>query len=96
MLSGEIAWYRKCKPLTSNSLWEMTIIFDPETGETHFLSDLPALLLEHIDQSPQTLKQLAGSIDALDDLSDEARKQIRRALDLLEANELIESAPSLA
>ncbi len=45
-------------------------VFDPATGETHFLTELPALLLEAIGPSPATalelVERLAGPVD-LDD-----------------------------
>lgn len=82
---------RRGKPLVWQRGWGMAIVFDPDSGQTHFLSELPALLLEHLGESPQTIDQIAASIDAPADLRDDAREQIRRALVLLEDKELIAS-----
>ena len=94
MPTAETAWYRRHRSPLVNDSWDMAVLFDPETGETHFLNELPALLLAHLDVSPRTFEQIVEAIDAPADLSDEARQQIRRALRLLEDKELIESTAS--
>lgn len=75
-------------------VWQHTdglaIVFDPDSGQTHFLSELPALLLENIGASPRTIDQIAALIDAPAELHVDAREQIRRALALLKTKELVE------
>lgn len=66
-------------------------VFDPLSGETHFLSQLPALILTVIDarwcSAAQLLERLAGPV-ALDD---QAEARLLAALDSLERAELVES-----
>ncbi len=76
-------------------MWESqgdgAAVFDPDTGETHFLSDLPALALREIDDTPVTLSRLIERLDGPEDLPAEARQQIHAALLSLEKVELITS-----
>lgn len=90
MMPGQ-AWARKGAPLE----WEMqkgaAVVFDPETGATHFLSDLPSLLLSHIDDVPADLAILIERLDGPKELGLDERKQILSALLSLEQSELITS-----
>ena len=84
-------WYRRGAGLLWESQADGAVVFDPDTGETHFLSDLPAMALAEIDDTPVTLSGLIERLDGPDDLPAEARQQIRAALLSLEQVELITS-----
>lgn len=66
-------------------------MFDPASGETHFLSDLPALLLGQVDESwcdtMTLIERIAGPV-ALDT---EDQSKVLAALHFLEGAELVES-----
>lgn len=90
--SGEqSAWYRRGAELLWESQGDGSAVFDPDTGETHFLSDLPAMALAEIGDTPVTLSGLIARLDAPEDLPAEARQQIHAALLSLEQVELITS-----
>lgn len=70
-----------------------TILFDPSSGETHFLSPLPTLVLSHLSAEylpfPELIEALAG--EPPEDLGDDALTAIAATLDFLEGAELVES-----
>lgn len=66
-------------------------MFDVLSGETHFLGELPTLLLEQISEQPVTFEEISRCIDAPADLPSDASDQIRKAIVVLEQNELIDS-----
>ncbi|MCB1801120.1 MAG: hypothetical protein KDI82_05480 [Gammaproteobacteria bacterium] len=86
-----LAW-RRCAPALE---WRHEAgsgaVFDPVTGETHFLSDLPAMLVTEIDETwcdTRTLiERIAGSIQL--DAGEHAK--VLAALHYLEGAELVES-----
>lgn len=85
------AW-RRCGPdLAWGDDSEPRAVFDPATGETHFLTQLPALLLEEIGQTPtpaaELIERLAGPVD----LDSDAAARVTAALRELEGAGLIES-----
>lgn len=84
-------WFRRGAPL----VWERGVgegvVFDPVSGETHFLSDLPSLLLSAIDEQPSTLAELVERFAGPVDLDPTAQSQIVSALLFLEGAELVES-----
>lgn len=84
-------WFRRDPGL----VWEPDIgpglVFDPASGETHFLSELPALILSTIDDSPATYAELVERFAGPVDLHHQATAQIIAALISLEGAELIES-----
>ena len=88
----EPVWYRKGTPLHQETHAQSAVIFDPDTGETHFLSDLPSIVLHKIDDFPATLSVLIGRLDGPENLEPEAREQILTALMYLERAELVTSA----
>ena len=49
------------------------IIFDPATGETHFLNDLPLLLLSVLDREPRDLRKLCCLLTGSDDVAAESK-----------------------
>lgn len=68
------------------------IIFDPATGETHFLNDLPLLLLSMIDREPRDLRRLCCLLTGSDDdVAAESKMNITSALVSLAHAELVES-----
>jgi PqqD family protein of HPr-rel-A system len=73
---------------------DASAVFDPDTGQTHFPSDLASLLLEHIDRVPVRLPELIGRLDGPADLAPEALQQIHQALLSLERAELVTSGPT--
>jgi PqqD family protein of HPr-rel-A system len=66
-------------------------VFDPATGETHFLNALPLLLLEAMAESPSTAENLIDALAGPVELNDDAAQRITAALHLLEDAELVES-----
>jgi PqqD family protein of HPr-rel-A system len=84
-------WRRSGPPL----IWEDTpgegAVFDPASGETHFLSELPALLLPFIDRQWHDLASLIADVAGSVDLDDQHRAKILSALTFLESAELVES-----
>lgn len=90
---SELNWWRTGPTLVTETFDEDDVVFDPATGETHFLTELPALLLTAIDRQPAShrdiVTRLAGAETELD-AADEAR--VLAALQFLVAAELVESA----
>lgn len=84
-------WYRNGPDL----IWERglgdSIVFDPRCGETHFLSDLPALILSVIDSTPASAEQLIDRFAGPVALDSDAQSQVLAALVFLEGAELVES-----
>ena len=68
-------------------------MFDPATGETHFLSDLPALLLAAVDGQPPDVAPLIERVAGPVSLDGHAEAQVAAALIYLESAELVESRP---
>lgn len=91
----ERAWFRK-GPRVCPSDSSKSLLFDPYTGETHFLGDLPALILSVIDDTALPLEELAERLAGPISLDETARAQINGALVFLEAAELVESKPRSA
>jgi len=75
---------------------EIDAVFDPISGETHILSELPALVLRHIGTEPATAQQvfeeMSGAAFAEQDQA--ALDQIVAALKFLANAELVESSPA--
>ena len=89
---AERAWTRKGAPLC----WEETrsgsaVVFDPETGATHFLSDLPTILLKQVGDDPADLAGLIDRIDGPSELAPDEKQRILSTLVTLEQAELITS-----
>ncbi len=67
-------------------------MFDPATGETHFLSDLPALIVTIVDDDwashTNIIERYAGPVE----LDGSAETQVIAALVSLERAELVESS----
>lgn len=88
---GRRLWFRNGPDL----IWEQGlthgVVFDPASGETHFLSDLPALILSVIDALPASYTELVERFAGPVDLDGQANTQIVAALLFLEGAELVES-----
>lgn len=66
-------------------------VFDPASGETHFLTELPSLLLSVIDDRAATLDTLVERLAGATALDPQARIQLLSAMEYLVAAELVES-----
>lgn len=66
-------------------------VFDPATGETHFLTQLPLLLLEAMGESGREVERLIADLAGPVELNDGAVGRVTAALRLLEDAELVES-----
>jgi len=84
-------WFRDAPALAVGESPLDGVVFDPATGETHFLNELPALLLSSIDGTPRPIAALVERIAGPTELDAEARTQIIGALVSLERAELVES-----
>jgi PqqD family protein of HPr-rel-A system len=76
--------------------YKLIPVYDPASGETHFLNELPSLLLDVIDAQPRTVEQLIALLNEGEALDTDAKKNIEFALAYLEQAELVESAPCRA
>jgi len=70
------------------------VVFDPSTGETHFVTQLPALILAELDTTPRSVAELIERLAGPVELGETEEQQILDALSRLEAAELVESEPS--
>ena len=79
----------------STPVWEqlsgLSAVFDPFNGETHFLSELPALLLSHLGSEAVTFSTLMDRVAGPVDLEDSAECKVLATLVYLEGAELVES-----
>lgn len=66
-------------------------LFDPTTGETHFLADLPALVLSQVGEESIDLPHLLTRLDAPSDSGEEVALRVLHALATLERAELVDS-----
>lgn len=90
MTADRRLWFRNRPDCLSDPVCE-GVCFDPATGETHFLGDLPALLLSVIDSEPVSVDRLTQRLAGADAIADDDRKKMIGALLFLEAAELVES-----
>lgn len=67
------------------------VAFDPATGETHFLTELPTLLLEAVSASPATAEDLVAQLAGPVELDDKSAERVTVALRHLHHAGLIES-----
>jgi PqqD family protein of HPr-rel-A system len=88
---GRVVWRRIGPAVSKNPEFDPAPVFDPATGETHFLTDLPLLLLETVVESPGTTEDLITALAGPVELDDAEAGRITAALHLLEDAELIES-----
>ena len=89
---GAARLWRRCGPAL---VWDdgpgQGPVFDPATGETHFLSELPALIATIVDNDwaahSEIIMRYAGPVE----LDSSAETQVIAALVSLERAELVES-----
>ena len=86
------SWRRSGPPGPRFEFDESTVVYNPLTGETHFLAELPALLYEQLSETGASLTELLARFAAEDELDSSAMAQISQALRQLEAADLIESS----
>jgi len=92
--SGLIWWRDAHQPLVWSESPEIGAVFDPVSGETHLINDLPALVLRHIRERPLTALQLFEEIAGepfVETRDRAALEQIVAALKFLATAELVES-----
>lgn len=89
---GERRWFRTTAAPDVASGLSPTPVFDPATGETHFLNELPLMLLSAINARPQLATSLARQIfgDSIA-LGNAELARVETALRLLKNAEIIES-----
>lgn len=84
-------WVR-CAPKPVSMLFgEWTLVFDPATGETHFLTELPALLLDAVNDEGSHARELVERCVGQEQHAFDLASQVTLALDFLEAAELVET-----
>lgn len=92
MMSDSCRAWRRCGPPATRARgFDPAPIFDPGTGQTLFLNDLPALLLEAVDATPKSMTTLLADLAGAVELDDEAAVLVSAALIQLEQAELVES-----
>jgi PqqD family protein of HPr-rel-A system len=89
-------WLKPGQGLVWNELPRGAWVFDPSTGETHFLSGLPALIVELVASQPIKEDDLLREITASDDPAAELLSQLQAALHQLEEAGLIERRTSIS
>lgn len=87
-------WFRIGPDLIWQGALGLGAVFDAASGETHFLSELPAVILPSIDKTPASFSNLVERLGGPDGIDEQAEAKIRAALSLLEAAELVESRSS--
>ena len=88
---ADMVWLRNGPAVSKIQTLDPAPVFDPATGETHFLNELPLLLLEAMVDSPSTAEVLVDALAGPVELDDDADQRITAALRLLEDAELVES-----
>jgi PqqD family protein of HPr-rel-A system len=68
------------------------LLFDPFTGDTHFLNDLPFLLLQAIDDTPRSVSEISERLAVDEELDADAAAQINQTLLSLASSRLVESS----
>jgi PqqD family protein of HPr-rel-A system len=85
------SWWRRAQAPVWETLPGASAVFDPDSGETHFLAQLPALLLPLVSDRPATAAELVSRLAGPVELDASADAQIVAALSYLEDAELVES-----
>ncbi|MCP5317461.1 MAG: HPr-rel-A system PqqD family peptide chaperone [Chromatiaceae bacterium] len=89
--TAQLMWFCRHKSFVYDRLPKGDAVFDPLTGETHFLSVLPAMVLEAVNEAPQTTERIAHSLGDPADFDAAAMKKVADALRYLERAEIVES-----
>ena len=83
-------WARRGPDLVWEGLSAATAVFDPSSGETHFLTELPALVLRAISAAAgseaELIRRMAGPVE----LGEPSTQLVHAALNQLERAGLIE------
>lgn len=97
MKLGREKWYRRSLPLVWRKIGSFDVVFDPATGQTHFLNSLPSVILANILDQPTDIHALSQRVGAsiVEMPASEALK-FRQSLDLLVLSELIEISAARA
>jgi PqqD family protein of HPr-rel-A system len=90
--SSRRLWMRDGPELVEETFGSVCAVFDPATGETNFITELPALILTVIDEQPSTLQSLIGRLAGPIDMDQQAQEKVFTALEFLAAAELVESS----
>ena len=72
------------------------VVFDRSTGETHFLNDLSAIILKHLDRDPCSLEEILDRLKrwSRPELDTGAASKVKLALKALEDAELVNYQPA--
>ena len=82
-------WYRAGADVCREQ-FEQMVVFDPPTGETHFLSELPLILLTTIGSESRGLGEVAARLDV--QLDGDSKIRVLDALYQLQQAGLVESS----
>jgi PqqD family protein of HPr-rel-A system len=83
-------WSRRGADLVWESLPATHAVFDPDTGETHFLTELPALVLQAISPVPASAAELVQRLAGNVQLDEDSAESVHSAVYQLEQAGLIE------
>jgi PqqD family protein of HPr-rel-A system len=90
-LGEMVASWSRCGPSSiQRALGPAHAVYDATSGETHFLSELPALLLQAIDRTPRSAIELLTAVAGEADYTPEQIQQAEAALRELERAGLVE------
>ncbi len=92
--SKAVLWMRPAPPCVFEALGANTAAFDPITGETHLLNELPAMLLSTLNNDAASTADLIARIAGPIQLEPHDEDQIVTALAFLESAGLAESHSS--
>ncbi len=90
---AEAVWWRESdQPLVWSDSDQFFAVFDPVSGETHLLNELPAMLLQQVDAQPRTAAELLATIlgEEAGEIAPQQIDQIIATLKFLAEAELIE------
>ena len=94
MESDNRFWFRIGPDVVWQHVGAAGAVFDPATGETFFLNELPALILSAVDSVPASFSQLVDRLGGQDGIDEAVQTQIFSALTYLESAALLESQAS--
>ena len=86
-------WFRIGPDLAWQDVPGNGAVFDPASGQTHFLSELPAVIVSAVDQTPTSFSSLLERLGGPDGIDEHGKAKILAALSFLENAELVESRP---
>lgn len=88
---AEVCWNLRGSPFVWEKLPHAYALFDPHTGETHLVNDLPFLIVSKLDRRPRTFAEIADSVAGPLALDSSSIEKISAALAFLERAEIVES-----